>query len=469
MRLISFLVIFLYSYGQTLSLEQAIKSALSKNRDLIVSSYGPKKSSFNILKEEGRFDLSLESSVNFTQDKSAIQFTSDSTNYNIELSKYNSFGTDISIQYQKDIIDSNPPFTLSSSTPRFDSSLGLSLSQNLLRNFGTTVNNTHISISKKMLQSEKYKLLEATLLILYKVQIAYWNLFEAQQKYTLELFSLSLIEELLKQKERMVELGGFAKALLLDIKASRADSFTLVADSKRSLEVAKLEFLEVIGLQNIDIELSDRPFEYDVKYSEDKERYIDNHPMVLINNINVESLKQMNSFYENQMLPSLSLDVGFETHNPSISDNSLSPYKDNHNVFGVGLQFSMSIDNSVIKSDLGKGRLSELEYKANENRIKFYLKSEITKAIANIKYIKELLFVAKQSVDIQKSIIKNEDKKLELGLTTMKNYLDNMKELTKRQIKLLEYEASMMRYFATYYNAVASTPEFLNIDISELR
>jgi outer membrane protein TolC len=454
--------------ASNLSLNEAIAIALKQNQSLIVSSYNPKIQENEILRAHALFDTQLSTTYLHTDSKTALQLESQADAFNTTLSKYNSYGSRVSLNYAQNINDSNPALSLSSSTPAYTSSLGVGISQNLLKDFGENINHTKIEIASKTHQSSKYLFLKEIINTVYDVQIAYWDLYEAQKNYELEEYGLSLIEELFQQKERMVELGGFPKALLQEIVASRADTLTTIAVASKKLKLSQMNFLLVMGTQE-EFQIVDTPQEHTIKNFDNDTLWIQQHPDLLVNQIEIEKYAQLAKYYDNQLLPSLSVHVNYAMHNPSSQESHLSPYNKEHYLLNSGVTLSMPLDNTNAKSDMTKNRLEKLSAAAKRDKLLHEITLSVKKAKSEIDTIKEITKLSKMSVKAQEEIMKQEDRKLELGLTTMKNYLDNMSALIVKKKKLLSYECDMMRSFATYYKATGTMPDFLNIDVSEFK
>ncbi len=413
------------------------------------------------------FDAKFSSSYLHTDSKAAIELQSKKDAFNLSLSKQTVLGSTIGLNYSQNINDNNPPLTIMSSSAKFEASTGVSFSQNLLKDFGTKVNTTKIFVASKIYDGMKYNFLQDVLNTIYNVQVAYWNFYEAQKNYELETYGLTLLEELLKQKEKMVELGGFPKALIQEIVASRADVLTRMAITEKNLKINEINFESVLGSLDDKFEASDLPFEYSINNSEDESAILEKHPEILANKTQADASRRLLSYYDNQLLPSLNVGIDYSLNNPSPEKSSLNPYTKDHDSFSTGLKFSMPIDNSSAIADLARTRLSLMSATAKEDKIKYDIKIKVKKALLEIDTIKNIVNFARNSVEAQEKIMLNEDKKLELGLTTMKNYLDNMNSLIIRKKQLLSFECDMMRSFASYFEAIGRSPEFLNINLSE--
>lgn len=436
---------------------------------MIVSSYNSQIQENEILRAYSLFDTQLSTTYLHSDSKTALQLESQADAFSTTLSKYNSYGSRVALNYAQNNNDSNPPLSLSSSTPAYSSSLGVGISQNLLKDFGEDINMTKISIASKNYESSKYLYLKEVLGTIYDVQIAYWDLYEAQKNYELEEYGLSLIEELLQQKERMVELGGFPKALLQEIIASRADTMATIAVASKKLKLTQMNFISVMGTQEEQFQIIDTPKEYTLNNFNNDTFWIAQHPDLLVNQIEIEKYAQLIKYYDNQLLPSLSLNVNYAIHNPNAYERHLSPYSKEHYLLNSGVTLSMPLDNSNAKSDITKNRLGQLAANAQRDKLIHEISINVKKAKYEIETIKEITQLSKMSVKAQEEIIKQEDRKLELGLTTMKNYLDNMSALIAKKKKLLTYECDMMRSFANYFKVTGTVPDFLNIDVSEFK
>jgi outer membrane protein TolC len=227
--------------------------------------------------------------------------------------------------------------------------------------------------------------------------------------------------------------------------------------------------MAVLGMQEGAFQTTDIPKEYPITNFNNDEYFLNQHPDILVNKIEIENYTQLVKYYDNQNLPSLSLTLNYSLHNPSAQEHHLSPYSNDHYFYSSGVVFSMPINDSNAKADIEKNRLNILLATSKKEKLYHDIRVSIKKAKNEVETIKNITNLSKISVNAQEEIMKNEDRKLELGLTTMKNYLDNLNALIIKKKKLLSYECDMMRSFAGYFKAVGLAPEFLNIDVSKLR
>lgn len=452
-------------FAVQISLGEAVKSALLKNPNLQVSAFSQRLSEADSLKENAPFDFILNSSFLHTNSKAAMLASFQTDMSSASLSKYTTLGSNFSLNYSK----SSNIYTLglspTASTSPYSASAGISFSQNLLKNFGSKVNTTKIYVASKTTESAKYSFLKETLDMAYDAQIAYWNLYEAQKGHELDGYGLSIVDELLRRKLRMVELGGFPRALIQEIISSKSDMQTALANSDRNLKLAQISFAAIMGAQSDDFEAAEPPFEYEVNTGDSLKNAHNSRPEMLINKAQKESLERLDGYYANQLLPTLTMSANFGSNNPSAQTQSWYPYSQNHNLYSAGINFSMPIENSSANADIQKNRLNLMLVKAQENKIKQDISYQVKKATVELERVGVVLKMAKQSVAAQEEVMKNEDRKLELGLTTMKNYLDNQNLLVSRKKSVLAYECLMMRTIADYHKAIGRLPEYLNITL----
>ncbi len=446
-----------------ITLVEAVKNTLEKNPNLQISALAPKISKTDILKESGIFDIWLNGSFLHTNSKAAMSTAFQTDVSTLALSKYTDFGSNIALNYTKNTNAYSP----SSSVAPYSATAGVSISQNLLKNFGATVNNTKLYVASKAYESAKYGFYKDTMDAIYEAQVSYWNLYEAQKGYKLDGYGLSIVDELLRRKERMVELGGFPKALLQEIAASKADMQTTLANSYRGLKLAQIAFGTTLGMGGHEFEVKEPPFQHSIKTENAINEAYKNRPELLANWAQKEALQRMDGYYNNQLMPTLTLNANFGSNNPNAQSESYYPLSKNHNTHSAGINLSIPIDNSSANADAQKAKLNLMLIAAQENKIKQDIEYQVKKAVVELERISVVLNAAKKSVEAQEEVIKNEDRKLELGLTTMKNYLDNQHSLVARKKALSAYECAMMRAVAEYYKAIGTPPEYLNITLSE--
>jgi hypothetical protein len=96
--------------------------------------------------------------------------------------------------------------------PQHTTSLSLTLTQDLLRNFGIGVNRTNITIAEKNWGIAREAFRDTLIQTLFEVESAYWDLYFAEADLKVRQMQLGRAEKLVQRAEAQVKVGEAASA-----------------------------------------------------------------------------------------------------------------------------------------------------------------------------------------------------------------------------------------------------------------
>ena len=321
----------------------------------------------------------------------------------------------------------------------YESLLGFSITQPILRNFGMDANLYQIRIAKinKNISDEE---LRTTLIdILTEAQHKYWDLLFAIKDYDVRKESLELAQSLLDDNRKRVEVG-----ILPPIEITQAES-----------GVAAREELVIIGRQNISdrendlkVLLYNNPHDIirnnivpqDVPLSETINATFDDsfaqalkyRPEYLIAQKSLISQRVKTKFLFNQLLPELNIVGrynlrGIESGFPNTLDTIGS--EDNREWI-VGFELEIPLGNRASRSQHYKSKLEERKRELDLRRIELKLVREVDNAVENLKTNYKRVSVTVVSKRLAEEALEAEIKKLEQGSSTSHNVLEFQTELS---------------------------------------
>jgi outer membrane protein TolC len=199
-----------------LSLQAALEQALERNLDIAVARIAPRSQEQNVVINQAVFDHYIESSLSHSEREeeptssfSLLSSTVDqaSVSYVDPLLIGGQWTAEVS---HRDVSQEFPPdpqgvFDLVPDT--FTSSVTLSYSQPLLRNFGLSINKTAINQAKNSLQISEAQFEDRVMDIVQQVEAAYWSLVGSIRQRQVAERSLELAEDFLRQTRIKVDVG----------------------------------------------------------------------------------------------------------------------------------------------------------------------------------------------------------------------------------------------------------------------
>ena len=343
MRLLITFIFLFTNFSHAMSLDSAINYALINNKDLKISS------------------LDIQSSLG------AININETSTSYSFGFDGYLESGTKYFLTpFKLKKIESD--LGTNSMSPKWESSFELGFSQNILKDFGPSINNSFIIVSKNNSKISKIQFEKMVSKTILNVKTSFYNALLAKKNIELANSSLALAEDLVEKNEFQVEAGTLPKLSLLQAKAAVAF---------RQVELIKAENNYDLSLDNFKISIS-MPLDEEVtldgiieKNSEAISELSDvssiafnNRPEIRQRELKIKNSQQMVEYYRNQLLPDFNLEAslgysglgGSKSSNyssailgpPSIDSKYDSGYSDG---YASGYNTTCKIRSTMIEGD----------------------------------------------------------------------------------------------------------------------
>lgn len=239
-----------------LSLREAVTVALQHNLNLEVFRLGLAGSRQGFLAATGIFDPAVR--LDFNESSSTTRATSQligadvnvakRRQLNLGLTQLLSPGTALSVSWNNSRSETNSQFYFIN--PAYDSSLGFSITQPLLRGFGTDVNRTYIEVARREHDISRLEFEGLVIGIVQSVEDAYWNLVYARDNLEVSRTSLALALDLLDQTRTRVRIGTSAPIDIVQSEATVAarEQEIIVAENLVEAAADNLKFL--MGFEN---------------------------------------------------------------------------------------------------------------------------------------------------------------------------------------------------------------------------
>ena len=199
-----------------LSLQEALEQALERNLDIAIARIAPSSQAQNVIISDAVFDHYLESSVSHrereqepTSSFSLLSSTTDQAlvRYTDPLKIGGQWSAELTHEDASQEFPPDPQGVFNLVPDTFTTSMSLSYSQPLLRNFGLSINTTAIEQAKNTLEITEAQVEDRILEIVQQVEAAYWSLVGSIRQEGVARSSLELAEDFLRQTRIKVEVG----------------------------------------------------------------------------------------------------------------------------------------------------------------------------------------------------------------------------------------------------------------------
>jgi len=187
--------------------------AVEKNLDLRVELYNPAQQEAEYQKSRGIYNpvLNLQATYNDTTTYSASipsdAYGSRVTQLNAGVSQLLPTGATASLGFNNSYLSSDPDGTMSGLESYWQSGLGLTLSQPLLKNFGREVTELSISVARLGKESSLEKLNATLIDVVAQVRTEYFTLYSLREELEVRKVSLELARRVLSDTQARVKAG----------------------------------------------------------------------------------------------------------------------------------------------------------------------------------------------------------------------------------------------------------------------
>jgi outer membrane protein len=173
----------------------------------IINSYDPLVTS-TVSYDNDKFPINNAFTSGVGTSATAASIESHSASYNTQVSQYFPSGTNMTVTYDNTRSSSSP--TANFFNPAVQSSIFVGLSQNLLSGFGLTVNRRNIIISKNNRKIADLAFAQQAITTVTNTITAYWELFYARENVKVQQQAVAVSEKLYNDNKKQLEIGTMA-------------------------------------------------------------------------------------------------------------------------------------------------------------------------------------------------------------------------------------------------------------------
>jgi outer membrane protein TolC len=414
-----------------LTLSDAIKMAAERNLDVRAEFYNPAQFEADINRNRSIYDPLMLLNTTFSDSSeptigSSTGISGKTFNFNASLSQLFWTGATASAVFNNSYTNSNSPLAVE---PHYwQSQLGVSLTQPLLKNFGREATDVTISISRLSKYASIEHLHTRMINTVAQVRTEYYNLYSLREQLEVRKVSLELARKILSETKARVAAGVLPAMEILNADFGAASREKDVIDAEKAvndqLDVLRL-LLQIEGRN--DIIVADLPTRNLYQISEDEvTRQALNRPDIKELKRTLEINELQTRVYGNNTKPDLQL---IATAGAAALDRTYpsdmgkigtldTPY------WTIGLNLSYPIGNRAAENDYRKSRLkteqTALQIKSLEESATKDVKAAIRGVTTGYKQIE----VTERGRAYAEERLKAYIKKNEVGLATTKDVLD---------------------------------------------
>ncbi|MGH7901956.1 MAG: TolC family protein, partial [Thermodesulfobacteriota bacterium] len=372
-------------------------------------------------------------------------------------------------------------------TPSWFTSLGFSVGQDLLQNFGQSVNLTPIVVAKRSSEISDQELINSISQVLLTVERDYWTLVAAKKNLELAITALELAKDLQRRNEIQVEVGVLPPVAVTQAKAEVAQREVDLIKAENDLKAAEDNLKNILTIPlSQNISSVDEPSTVFMSFEESEvlEEALEKRPEIKQAGLDIKNKETLKKFFSNQKLPSLSIQgsvqlqgLGGEENPDRLSFGDVpEPIPDRFIGYGNAFSslfegdfptwqilgvFTYPLFNQDAKGDYIKASAeldrSVISYKQVIENVSL----DVRNAIRNIRDTIRGIEAARVAVGLDAEVLKNEEERLEVGIGTTREVLEAQRDLVDERTR--EIRA------VTGYNIALAELEFARGTIIESR
>ncbi len=415
-------------------------------------------------------------------------------NLDLKLDQKYALGGTFSIELKNSRGKSNSIF--STINPVLSSELSFSISQPLLKGFGTFATKKDILISINEHIRSKHQLKKAIIDLIYNVEDYYWNLVYRIQSMNATKKSLKKAKKLLKQNELRVKVGISAPIDILEAKAEVASYESQLIQAEQNVQIAENNLKKILNIttEKYVINPKDKPEteKIPVDFNGFLLEALNNRPDIKRAKLNMKNNRILVKYARNQMLPDIQLTASYYTtgqggdqliYGPgsifearpiigvikkdvwnTINDTISNVYKN----FSVGINLTLPLSMKKEKAELMRSKLNLKSSFLSLKKVENDVYSEVMEVVKELETNLKLVDSNRIALKLEEQKLKAEEKKLSVGLSTNYQVLNYQRDFSNAQTNSLKSIIDYKLTVAKINKILARTFRVYNISFSDI-
>lgn len=471
--------------GRLMSLQDCFAAALQNNYDVRIERFNPQVSQLNLNAAYGGYDPSFTfKGEHLYNDQGAVvqsggnvvsETVSQENNFSSSLTGATPWG--MTYDLGGNISQFHDDKFLAGIRTNFDnssSSIGINLTQPLLKNFWIDNNRLQILIAKNQLKSSEQALRGQIINVVTAVENAYYELIFALQNVKVQQEALTLAQTQLDQDKQRVQVGSLAPLDVQQDEAQVARSRANLIAAENSLSLAQNTLKNLLTdtySQWHDAQIM--PSEtlaaarqlFDVQDSWSKGMV--SRPDLQQAKLSIEQQGIQLKYYRNQLYPEVDLigSYGFNGAGNQYNDAFQQMNDGSRPFYSYGGQIVIPLSNTTARNQLKAGKLTEKQLLLKLKQLEQNVMVEIDNAVKQSQSAWESVDATRQARIYAEAALDAEQKKYAVGKSTTFTVLQLQNNLTSARSQEIRSLANYNEALAGLSAAEGTTLQRRNLEI----
>jgi outer membrane protein len=485
-----------------LTLVDAVQQALQNNPGISAQRLTPLLNREQVREAEATFDPLF--SVSATRrhreapNPTALNgqvLTSIASNFDGEakLEKTLRTGADFSVSLTTNRLSANNTFL--SLRPQYTTELLFSLNQPLLRNFGKNFAYLLVDVTELNSEVARFQYRAALADFVRQVIEAYWTVVYARQNLVVQQQSHELALQTLRENGERVRVGLLAPVAVKEAESQAAAREEQVIVASNQLDNARSALRQIVymgakeGLMPRQVEPVEQPHTQPVDVDIDRALglALENRPEIVAQNYDLRSKQLTERIRENQLLPKFDLvaNGGFNALSGTPREVTfqgqtfVSPFggsyadafdrlgRTQYYSYEAGVQIEIPIGNAAAKSQYAQAKIDVAQTQLTRRQLLSDITQEVRQAVNDVTTNAKRIDTTRVARELAEENLRNQQKRLEVGMATTKDVLDFQDDLTQARGNELKAAIDYNVSLAALSRAIGSILDRFSVVIEE--
>ena len=361
--------------------------------------------------------------------------------------------------------------------PSISSSLGLAISQPLIKNRGEFINRLPITVASSNLRKTEYDFKTSLLLLVSNAENAYWDAVLARENLRVAESARDLADQALKRAERELELGALSPLDIYNPQQQYATSQIGVSQAQYALKQTEDALRRQMGA-DLDPQIRTLPIVLTetvgpavdappIDAEKEVQKGMATRPDLksAIQNLEIDDLGIRQA--KNELLPDLELTGGYATQglggifypassNPGVlpaplpvpggfGDSLSQMFGFGYPMYSFGLTLNLPIKNHLASADMADATVAKKRDTLNVRTVRQQVRLDVLTAVSQVESSKDAMKLAVVAQDFSKKYMEAEQKKYELGNSTIFLVLQAQGALVAAESSVVQNSVSYRR------------------------
>ncbi len=455
---------------ERLNLRQTISLALARNFNVQLERQDYLIAKENLNAAKGKYDPSLSSS--YSEGESDIPGLD-----NTPINRSRNESASISIggtlspgtAYSFEVFSNNSTSRNEGFLGDFSSFSGISITQPLLKDFGTGANNFSIKVARKNFEISDWAFKQQVINSVSNAIDAYYALYFAERNLEVAIQTRDITQQLVENNRKRVDVGRMAPSDVVLAEAILARREVSILIAEQSLRFQQNRFKSIISdsvesILDWDIKLEplEDPLYQEINVDSDFEVALNNRPDFHQAQLDRDIRAMTARRNRNQRLPELDLvtSYGYASRDDGFS-SSLKALNDGRNeAYTIGAVFRYPLGNKNARAQLQIARSRLLQSDINIEQLKQDILLQLDNAAFSLEKSWERIQASINSSELAEKSLTADRRRLETGV-------GNTRFVINRQTELGNAQVSVFRAITDYYRDLTDYDRVLGITLEK--